>query len=382
MFGLLVIVTIILYINRNTRRTQLEGERRKHERELEEFIRDYGAPIPMRRYSYQEIKKMTFSFRDVLGRGGFGGVYKGKLSDGRLVAVKILNPLKRRGGEFFNEIVSISRTSHRNIVTLLGYCLDGENIALVYEFMTNGSLNKFIHHNSGNNARQQLGWEKLFQIAIEIARGLEYLHGGCKTRILHLDIKPHNILLDENFCPKISDFGLAKLCKKDESFVSMQEARGTYGYIAPEVFSGRNGVVSHKADVYSYGMTILEMAGGREKNINAGASLTSEIYYPDWIYHQLKEGENLGLGSSGEIIAEEDELAKKIIIVGLWCIQAAPAARPSIRKVIDMLEGSIEALQIPPKPLISSLLNPSSRGFSFNVAISGACSSQSYCREF
>ncbi|XP_050256650.1 LEAF RUST 10 DISEASE-RESISTANCE LOCUS RECEPTOR-LIKE PROTEIN KINASE-like 2.5 [Quercus robur] len=250
--------------------TKFWTKKTKNEHDLEAFIRKYG-PLALNRYKFLEIKKMTNSFRDKLGQGGFGGVYKGKLLDGRPVAVKVLNESKGNGEEFINEVASISRTSHVNIVTLLGFCLEGQKRALIYEFMPNGSLEKFIQDGNLEKTNSHLGWEKLFQIAIRIARGLEYLHRGCNTRILHFDIKPHNILLDEDFCPKISDFGLAKLCIRNESNISMTGTRGTIGYIAPEVFSRNFGGVSHKSDVYSYGMMILEMAGGRN-NIDVGVS--------------------------------------------------------------------------------------------------------------
>ncbi|XP_037494753.1 LEAF RUST 10 DISEASE-RESISTANCE LOCUS RECEPTOR-LIKE PROTEIN KINASE-like 2.7 [Jatropha curcas] len=177
------------------------------------------------------IKKITNSFADKLGQGGFGSVYRGKLKDGRCVAVKVLNKSIGEGEEFINEVASISRTSHVNIVTLLGFCYERTKRALIYEYMPNGSLDIFIY-DLGN----QLERKMLSDIAIGIARGLEYLHQGCNTRIVHFDIKPQNVLLDDDFCPKISDFGLAKLCKRKESIVSMLSARGTVGYIAPEVF--------------------------------------------------------------------------------------------------------------------------------------------------
>ncbi|XVF50547.1 hypothetical protein PTKIN_Ptkin04bG0110000 [Pterospermum kingtungense] len=135
-------------------------------------------------------------------------------------------------------------------------------------------------HNENISTERRLAWEKLHEIAIGIARGLEYLHRGCSTRILHFDTKPHNILLDEDFFPKISDFGLAKQCPKD-SAISMMDARGTVGYIAPELFSRNFGKLSHKSDVYSFGMMVLEMVGGR-KNIDRSADHSSEIYYPHW----------------------------------------------------------------------------------------------------
>ncbi|KAL6281607.1 hypothetical protein ACE6H2_018488 [Prunus campanulata] len=324
--------------------------RTKSHQDLEVFIQNNG-PLAVKRYKFSDIRKMTNSFKDKLGRGGYGDVYKGKLRDGCLVAVKVLNASKGNGEDFINEVASISRTSHVNVVTLLGYCFEGQKKALIYEFMPNGSLEKFIYKENSLKTTPHLELEKLFEIAIGIARGLEYLHRGCNTRILHFDIKPHNILLDDNFCPKISDFGLSKLCLKKESIMSMLDARGTIGYIAPEVFCRNFGGVSVKSDVYSYGMMILEVAGGR-KNSDVQVSHTTDAYFPDWIYKHLEQGSNLGLPNP--MTQEENELARKMILVGLWCIQTKPPDRPSMSKVIEMLEGSIEALQIPPKPFLTS----------------------------
>ncbi|KAF9605145.1 hypothetical protein IFM89_014136 [Coptis chinensis] len=238
---------------------------------VEVFLENYGC-LGLQRYKYSEVKKMTNSFKDTLGKGGYGCVFKGQLRDGRLVGVKVLNESKGNGEDFVNEVATIGRTNHVNVVSLLGFCTEKTKRALVYEFMPNGSLERFIYKDKESSITPLLGWEKLYQIALGIARGLEYLHRGCNTRILHFDIKPHNILLDEDFCPKISDFGMAKLCPtRDISILSWVGARGTPGYIAPEVsfrnFGGFGGV-SHKSDVYSYGMMVLEMIGGR-KNIDA-----------------------------------------------------------------------------------------------------------------
>jgi len=156
---------------------------------IEEFLKDHGS-VALKRYTFSEIKKMTNSFKVKLGQGGFGAVYKGKPTTGCPVAVKLLNVSKRNGEEFINEVASISRTSHVNIVTLLGFCLEGRKKALIYEFMANGSLDKFIY-NRGPESIASLSWENLYQISIGTARGLEYLHRGCNTRILHFDIKPH-----------------------------------------------------------------------------------------------------------------------------------------------------------------------------------------------
>nr|KAJ0210781.1 hypothetical protein LSAT_V11C400216720 [Lactuca sativa] len=224
---------------------------------------------------------MTNAFDEKLGQGGYGSVYKGQMPDGQLVAVKLLSKAIGNGQDFINEVASI------------------------------GSLDKFLR---GDICR--LEWNTLFQIAKGIARGLEYLHQHCNTRIIHFDIKPHNILLDEDFVPKISDFGLAKLCKRKESLVSVTGARGA-----------------------------------RKKNKSNDTSM-SEAYFPDWIYKKVESGDNLGV--DGVTTEEEEELARKLVMVSLWCIQSDPWDRPWISKVVEMLEGSFQSLQVPPRRFWSS----------------------------
>uniref|UniRef100_A0A7N0UN61 Protein kinase domain-containing protein n=1 Tax=Kalanchoe fedtschenkoi TaxID=63787 RepID=A0A7N0UN61_KALFE len=320
---------------------------------ITEFLRTNEESLSLKRYTYSEIRKMTRSFKDKLGQGGFGSVYKGELEDGRPVAVKILNPAKSNVGEgFVNEVTTISSTAHVNIVGLIGFCISGSKRALIYPFMANGSLEKFIYEKKLSGQQQRLlEWRKLHSIAVGIAQGLEYLHRGCTTRIVHFDIKPHNILLDEDLCPKISDFGLAKVCVRRESVVSVVGARGTVGYIAPEQACRDFGHVSHKSDVYSYGMMILEMVGGR-KNVDDEKENASEIYFPHWIYKRVLLGQELELNG----IADEDDRvrARKMIITGLWCIQTDPAQRPPIGRVVEMLQGSVESLPVPPKPYMYS----------------------------
>ena len=160
------------------------------------------------------------------------------------VSVKILDDFKGNGEEFINEVGTMGTIHHVNVVHLLRLCADGYKRALIYEFLPNESLDKFIFLAFSNN--RSLGWHKLQDITIGIAKGIEYLHQGCDQKILHLDIKPHNILLDHNFNLKISDFGLAKLCSKEQSAVSMTAIRGTMGYIAPEMLSRNFGNVSYK----------------------------------------------------------------------------------------------------------------------------------------
>jgi serine/threonine protein kinase len=165
-------------------------------------------------------------------------------------------------------------------------------------------------------------------------------------KILHFDIKPHNILLDENFIPKISDFGLAKLYPAQNSIITMTTAKGTIGYMAPELFYKNIGGVSYKADVYSFGMLLMEMASKR-KNMNPHIEHSSQHYFPFWIYDQLEKRGEIEL----EDVPEEDmKIVKKMIIIALWCIQINPNDRPSMSKVVEMLEGDIDSLEMPPEP--------------------------------
>ncbi|OMP03594.1 hypothetical protein CCACVL1_02350 [Corchorus capsularis] len=324
----------------------LHQKEKQGQRKIEQFLEDYKAQKPSR-YSYADIKRITNQFKEKLGQGGYGTVFKGILSNDVSVAIKVLNNFKGNGEEFINEVGSMGRIHHVNVTRLVGFCADGYNRALVYEYLPNESLEKFIFSNEGEN--RFLSWEKLHEIALGIAKGIEYLHQGCEQRILHFDIKPHNILLDQNFNPKISDFGLAKLCSKEQSAVSMTAARGTMGYIAPEVLSRNFGNVSYKSDVYSFGMLLLEMVGGR-KNIDVNVGNVSQVYFPEWVYNRLEKGEELGIKIEDE---GHSKIAKKLTIVGLWCIQWYPVDRPSMKIVVQWLEGEAENLSVPPNPFAS-----------------------------
>lgn len=314
---------------------------------IEDFLQSNINLMPVR-YSYSDIKKMANGFKDRLGGGGFGIVYKAKLRSGRLVAIKMLSESKTNGEDFINEVATIGTIHHVNVVRLIGFCADRSKRALVYDFMSNGSMEKHIFSQQGAIS---LSCEKIFEIAVGVAHGIQYLHQGCDMRILHFDLKPHNILLDDNFTAKISDFGLARLYPLDNSIVSLTAARGTIGYMAPELFYKNIGGVSYKADVYSFGMLMLEMEG-RRKNLNAAIDHSSEfsqMYFPTWVSDQLNQGKEIEVGDFTE---DEMKIIKKMIIVALWCIQMKPIERPSMSKVVEMLEGDIENLQIPPKPFL------------------------------
>ncbi|XP_057997393.1 rust resistance kinase Lr10-like [Hevea brasiliensis] len=319
--------------------------RRRHLSEygiVEEFLRSHNNLMPVR-YTYSDIKKITNCFKHKLGEGGYGSVYKGKLRSGYFAAIKMLGKSKANGQEFINEVATIGRIHHVNVVRLIGFCAEGSKRALIYEFMPNGSLDKYIFSQEGGIT---ISIEKMYDISLGVARGIEYLHRGCNMQILHFDIKPHNILLDENFIPKVSDFGLAKLYPTDNSIVSLTAARGTIGYMAPELIYKSIGSISYKADVYSFGKLLMEMAG-RRKNFNASDKHWSQIYYPSWVYDQFNEGKDIEIGDATE---EERKITKKMIVVALWCIQLRPSDRPSMHKVVEMLESEIECIEMPPKP--------------------------------
>jgi serine/threonine protein kinase len=323
---------------------KLKGE---DEVRIEKFLEDYRVLNPAR-FSYADIKRITNNFREELGEGAHGAVFKGKLSNEILVAVKMLNNTEGDGKEFINEVKAMGKVHHINVVRLVGFCADGCYRALVYNFFPNGSLQNFITR--ADDMDRFLGWEKLQQIALGIAKGIEYLHMSCDQQILHFDINPHNVLLDDKFVPKITDFGLAKLCSKNQSVVSVTTARGTLGYIAPEVFSRNFGNVSYKADIYSYGMLLLEMVGGR-KNTSQLSEGNFQVLYPEWI-HNLLEGSDMQVKIEG---VDDDIILKKLAVIGLWCIQWHPINRPSIKVVLQMLEALEEGnLVVPPNPFIST----------------------------
>ncbi|XP_057950401.1 rust resistance kinase Lr10-like [Malania oleifera] len=315
---------------------------------VEEFLQSQNNLMPIR-YSYSEIKKMTNKFQDKIGEGGYGSVYKGRLCSGSHVAIKMLTKSKDNGQDFINEVATIGRIHHVNVVRLVGFCVEGSKRALVYDFMPNGSLEKHIFLQGGNIS---MSYDKIYEIALGIARGIEYLHQGCEMQILHFDIKPHNILLDENLTPKISDFGLAKLYPTNDSIVSLTAARGTMGYIAPEFFYKNIGGISYKADVYSYGMLLIEMTSKR-KNLNASAEHSSQVYFPLWAYDKIHEGKDINI--EDDATEEERKMTEKMLVVALWCIQMKPRDRPPMHKVVEMLEGSLEVLQMPPNPFLSPL---------------------------
>ncbi|KAL5977530.1 hypothetical protein ACLOJK_021877, partial [Asimina triloba] len=291
-------------------------------------------------YRYRDLRIITHDFSEKLGGGSFGSVFKGTLPDTSLVAVKKLEGLGQGEKEFRSEVSTIGMIQHVNLVRLLGFCSEGSKRLLVYEFMPNGSLDSYLFE---QNSRA-LDWKTRYQIVLEIAKGLAYLHEKCRECIVHCDIKPANILLDAAFCPKIADFGMAKLIGTDFSRV-LTTMRGTVGYLAPEWIQGV--AISAKADVYSYGMMTLEIVSGR-RNTRTSA-IADGRYFPLWAAGRIKEDDAIRLLDPRLEGNADIEEVNTVCRVAIWCIQDNEESRPSMGEVANILEGGFE-VNLPPIP--------------------------------
>ncbi|VAI91802.1 unnamed protein product [Triticum turgidum subsp. durum] len=307
-------------------------------------------------YSYADLRAATNNFSERLGGGGFGSVYRGVLKQQKggnttqvQVAVKKLESLARQGDKQFRaEVSTLGLIQHVNLVRLLGFCSSGDQKMLVYEYMPRGSLNGSFF---GGNACPS--WNDRYCIMLGVARGLTYLHDGCRERIIHCDIKPENILLDEDMSPKIADFGMAKLVGRDFSR-ALTTMRGTIGYLAPEWISGQP--IGAKADVYSFGMVLFELISGRRNSERYGeveaagtGARESLTFFPVWAAGKVVEGEVGAVADPrlhGEVMPEELERACR---VACWCIQDEEAHRPTMAQVLQALEGAIH-VYVPPVP--------------------------------
>ncbi|XP_057834091.2 G-type lectin S-receptor-like serine/threonine-protein kinase At2g19130 [Cryptomeria japonica] len=308
----------------------------------------------LRLFSYKELKVATRNFRSILGSGGFGSVFKGCLSDGRDVAVKKMVASTQDEKQFRAEISSLGNIQHVNLVRLQGFCAEGSRRLLVYDYMPNGSLSSLLFTSDSKSTREVLDWKTRLEIALGTARGLLYLHEECRDYIIHCDVKPENILLDGDLLPKLADFGLAKLVGRDFSRV-LTTTRGTRGYLAPEWISGLP--VTTKVDVYSFGMTLFEIISGR-RNLDLNVQDSRKFYFPTWAATQIYQGRIVNIVEEG--VAEEADMeeVRRACAVALLCIQENEEVRPSMRQVVQMLEGKMEPqiLHIP-----SSALRPAHR---------------------
>lgn len=292
------------------------------------------------RFSYRDLQLATNNFSKKLGTGGFGSVYEGVLADRTKVAVKQLESVGQGKKEFRAEVGIIGSIHHVHLVQLRGFCAEGLHRLLVYEYMSNGSLDKCLFPAVGST--KLLDWNTRYKIALGTARGLAYLHDDCREKIIHCDIKPENILLDENFTAKVSDFGLAKLLNKEQSQV-FTTMRGTRGYLAPEWLM--NLAISEKSDVYSFGMVLLEIISGR-KNYEPSEN-SEKCYFPAYAFSQAEHGCLDQLVDERLRGTVDIRQAIEAVRIALWCIQEEIPTRPSMTKVVQMLEGNLRVTEPP-----------------------------------
>ncbi|KAL6642389.1 hypothetical protein ACP70R_020570 [Stipagrostis hirtigluma subsp. patula] len=304
-------------------------------------------------FRYTDLQRITKNFSEKLGGGGFGSVFKGFLNNSIAVAVKRLDCASQGEKQFRMEVSSIGIIQHINLVKLVGFCCDGSRRLLVYEHMPNRSLDIHLFHSHA----AVLKWSTRYQIALGVARGLAYLHEYCRDCIIHCDIKPENILLGDSFVPKVADFGMAKFLGRDFSRV-LTTVRGTIGYLAPEWISGT--AITSKVDVYAYGMVLLEIISGRRNSyVPCSCGRSHDICYAVHAARKTLEGDVRSLVDHrlyDDVNLNEVEIACK---VACWCIQDDELDRPTMGKVVQILEGLLE-INVPPMPRLLQVITGSS----------------------
>jgi serine/threonine protein kinase len=321
----------------------------RHTDDEEDSMDDVVIPGLPTRFTFEELVKITQNFESKIGAGGFGTVYKGKLSDDYIVAVKKIegSGLQRRR-EFCAEIAVIGNIHHINLVRLRGFCAQGSKRLLVYEYMNRGSLDRSLFGHVG----PVLEWGERVEIAIGAARGLAYLHSGCEHKIVHCDVKPENILLADGGQVKISDFGLAKLMTPEQSalFTTM---RGTRGYLAPEWLTST--AISDRADVYSFGMVLLELVRGRKnRSLTSGDDRSTQSdfsdnssqgrveYFPLLALEKHEQRRYIDLADPKLKGRVTDEEVGRMVRIALSCLHEEPALRPNMATIVRMIEGTLE----------------------------------------
>ncbi|CAL5341507.1 unnamed protein product [Camellia sinensis] len=314
------------------------GRRDKSEKLSTQFDAELQGVNNVNLYTYKELRTATddFSHANKIGEGGFGSVYKGRLKNGNIAAIKVLSPESRQGAkEFLTEIKVISDIEHENLVKLYGCCVEGDHRILVYNYLENNSLAQTLI--GGSYSSIQFSWRTRTRICVGIARGLAFLHESVRPHIVHRDIKASNILLDKDLTPKISDFGLAKLIPANMTHVSTRVA-GTIGYLAPEY--AIRGQLTRKADIYSFGVLLVEIVTGR---CNTNTRLpVEEQYLLERTWDLFERRELVGLvdtALNGDFDAEE---ACRFLKIGLLCTQDTPKLRPSMSTVVKMLIGEVD----------------------------------------
>lgn len=307
-----------------------------------------GPPLPLYSSSLLEIATEGYANKNKLGQGGFGPVHKGILPGGQEIAVKRLSKSSGQGlGEFKNEMILIAKLQHRNLVRMLGYCIEGEERMLVYEYMPNKSLDSFLFD---PKRKAELDWKTRFKIIEGIARGLLYLHRDSRLRIIHRDLKVSNILLDEEMNPKISDFGMARIFGGNQNEANTNRVVGTYGYMSPEY--AMEGLFSVKSDVYSFGVLLLEIVSGQRNNSFRSPDSTNLIRHA---WKLWKEGKAEELIDPSIVDSCNKNEALQCIHVAMLCVQSSAVHRPTMSSVVFMLGGENTSLPQPNEVDMTSL---------------------------
>ncbi|XVF87655.1 hypothetical protein PTKIN_Ptkin18bG0137700 [Pterospermum kingtungense] len=337
----LLLISCCIFIFLRLRKPKVKEEKY----EAVETVDEMGSAESLQ-FDFNTIRAATNNFSDEnkLGQGGFGTVYKGKLANGELVAVKRLSKDSGQGDvEFKNEVQLVAKLQHRNLVRLQGFCIAANEKLLVYEFVPNASLDKFLFDPV---KRAYLDWERRYKIIGGIARGILYLHEDSRLRIIHRDLKASNILLDEEMNPKIADFGMARLCAVDQTQEATSRIVGTYGYMAPEY--AMHGQFSAKSDVYSFGVLLLEIVSGQKNSAFHNGSSVEDLLSFAWRF--WKEGTPMKMMDPTLRESYVSEEVIRCIHIGLLCVQQNPKARPTMARIVPMLNSSAISLPPPQQP--------------------------------
>ncbi|KAH8936949.1 hypothetical protein BDL97_17G112500 [Sphagnum fallax] len=334
--ALVIIISLVLFIQRKshikTKERTLVGGHLK----MMKVAHAGGNP-----YSLAEVVTATNNFKIQIGKGGFGPVYYGKLEDGQEVAIKILDVKSSQGpSEFFNEVDVLSRASHRNLVLLIGYCLENDQQMLIYEYMHKGSLYDHLYGDLSTSTNEQLDWTTRLHIALNASQGLEYLHSGCNPSIIHRDVKTSNILLPSDMKnAKVADFGLSRLTYGENITHVTTNVKGTTGYLDPEYFTSQ--CLSVKSDVYSFGVVLLEIVSGR-KAIDTMLQNREAWNLCDWVRINLQEG-NINKILDPIVKASNPNLDAlwKVAEIAIQCVEPKAIHRPIMTKVVEELRIAI-----------------------------------------
>ncbi|KAG6556796.1 hypothetical protein Mapa_001742 [Marchantia paleacea] len=353
-----IIAAVLMYYRRGMKETIAQTANSK--KEYTKQALDMGQTNQARPYTYEEIERITCNFHNVLGAGSFGPVYHGKLSSGQEVAVKVNAANSNQGqAEFVNEVVLLSRVHHKYLVSLVGYCEDSNQQILIYVYMPNGSLGDHLHHKKPG--KKPLSWRKRLEIALNAAQGLDYLHTFCSPPIIHRDVKPNNILLDENLNAKVADFGMSKSEFEGSQTGISTAVKGTLGYLDPEYSSGRQRL-NQKSDVYSFGVVLLELITGKKPTSSQPVDGGSDIHMIEWTRLVKTHGDisviiDPAMGSDYKV-----EAVWKLAELGWTSISERGADRPDMGRIV---QGLVEAIQIEGTNVIQNLVKPKIKKVAF-----------------